>query len=709
MTEPALNAGSPLTDLRGIGPKRSAALAEDRFTVVEDLLMHFPVRYEDRRTFMPVSDLEPGGPAVSLAVTVVSSRVIHTRRKRFRIVEALVQDPGDAMKMVWYNQPYLKQHLTPGRRLILYGRPVLDRRGDTVFQNPEIEMPAPDDDPGVHTGRIVPVHRRLAGLSPRMLRTLLFGVLRRLDRSTLGAALPREVWERPSSMDRLQAIREVHFPSDGTDLDQLADFCTPAWLSLAFEEMFLLQLGLGLNRARYRSAGTRARPGATPSKVADPAKLFPFRLTAAQLRAAGEIAADLAAPYPMARLLQGDVGCGKTAVAVVAMLTVAGAGRQAALMAPTGILAAQHYRNIRKILENVPDLPVPALLTGETGPALRKETLAGINDGSLKLVVGTHALFDAGVRFHDLGLAVVDEQHRFGVLQRAALADKRGRPDLLVMTATPIPRTVAMTVYGDLDISVIDELPPGREPVRTLIREEQDRDKVYQGIREAVQRGRQVYIVVPTVEEEDGRRLKSATGHADRIARDIFPEIPVGVLHGRLSAAEKSDVMDSFRTGRLSILVATTVIEVGLDVPNATVMVVEDADRFGLAQLHQLRGRVGRGAGRSYCILMNGEGPARPEARERLAVIAETTDGFLVAEKDLMIRGPGALLGVEQHGAGDLWFVRQAMARPQLLAEARSVARSLLEKDGGSLRDAERILERLPAGWRSRLRIGRIG
>ena len=704
MTAAGLHIGSDLIELRGIGPKRSAALAQERFTVVEDLLAHFPVRYEDRRAFLPISGLSAGQAAVSLAVAVVSSRLIHTRRKGFRIVEARVQDAAATLKVVWYNQPYLKQHLTRGRELILYGRPVLDRRGEIVLQNPEIEMPSDDDDPGVHTGRIVPVYRRLAGLSPRMLRTLLFGVLEQLEGCAIGPVLPREIRERPAAMDRMQAIRDVHFPPNDTDPDRLAAFSTPAWLSLAFEEMFLLQLGLGHQRNRYRSV---RRAGAV--RLPDPAALFPFRLTPAQDKVLEEIASDLASPHPMARLLQGDVGSGKTAVAVLAILAVVGAGRQAALMAPTGILAAQHHRNIARILEAVPDVPEPVLLTGSMPAGEKKKLLEGIADGSLKLVVGTHALFDAGVKFRDLGLAVVDEQHRFGVLQRAALVEKSGRLDLLVMTATPIPRTVAMTVYGDLDISVIDELPPGREPVRTLVRQEKDRDKVYQGVREAVRQGRQVYIVVPTVEEEDGRRLKSATGHARRLAREWFPEIPVGLLHGRLSAEEKNEVLDGFRSGRLSILVATTVIEVGLDVPNATVMVVEDADRFGLAQLHQLRGRVGRGGGRSYCILMNGDGPPRPEAEERLAVIAGTTDGFLVAEKDLMLRGPGSLLGVEQHGAGDLWFVRQAVARPELLAEARAAARRLLEKDGGSMVEAEQLLAGLPARWRSRLGIARIG
>ena len=475
------------------------------------------------------------------------------------------------------------------------------------------------------------------------------------------------------------------------------------------EEMFLLQLGLGYHRARYRSVPRDAGSGIGTVQVPDPDTVFPFRLTAAQSRVIGEIAADLTSSRPMARLLQGDVGSGKTAVAVLAMLAVSGAGRQAALMAPTGILAAQHHRSLLEILKKIPDRHRPVLLTGSTPAPERREILAGIADGSRKLVVGTHALFDPGVRFQDLGLAVVDEQHRFGVLQRAALADKSGRPDLLVMTATPIPRSVAMTVYGDLDISVLDELPPGREPVRTLVRGEKDRDKVYQGIREAVQRGRQVYVVVPTVEDEGGRRLKSVSGHAAQLNDVVFPEIEVGLLHGRMSSTEKTRVMDRFRSGNLPVLVATTVIEVGLDVPNATVMVVEDADRFGLAQLHQLRGRVGRGGGRSYCILMNGEGPARPEAEERLAVIAGTTDGFKVAEKDLLIRGPGSLLGVEQHGAGDLWFIRQAVAHPELLAEARSEARRFLAKDGGTLKEAEQLLTALPERWRARLRIGRIG
>jgi ATP-dependent DNA helicase RecG len=564
------------------------------------------------------------------------------------------------------------------------------------------------DAEGVHTGRIVPVYRKLADLGSRMQRTLIHRALAGLDDRSLPEQVPPEIARRHEMLDRLEALRRVHFPPPGADVEALVERRTAAHRTLAFEEVFLLQLALALRRQNLQEQGRGISydvPDALRTRLA---KLLPFKLTDAQKRTLREIGEDLRAPHCMNRLLQGDVGSGKTIVALLTLLVAVENGYQGALMAPTEILAEQHYRNLRALFDEREADYRLAILTGSVRSRERRRTLEELAAGEIQLIVGTHALFEAGVEFRRLGMVVVDEQHRFGVLQRAALAGKGDRPDVLVMTATPIPRSLALTLYGDLDLSLIDELPPGRTPIRTVVRLEKDRTRVYDGVRKEVARGRQVYVVVPLVEETEKSDLKAATSLAAELTEVVFPDLSVGLVHGRMKGDEKDRIMQAFGAGEIQILVATTVIEVGVDVANATVMIIEHAERFGLSQLHQLRGRVGRGSERSYCVLMVGEGPTGADAGERLAVMERTSDGFVIAEKDLELRGPGVVFGTQQHGLTDLQFLSVVLRNPALLDAARMEARSLLAGGDGSAR-AERLLASLRPSWRQRLDLARVG
>jgi ATP-dependent DNA helicase RecG len=705
-----LRADTALRYVKGVGPRRAEALAEVGFETAEDLLYALPFRYEDRRSFSRVADLLPGGAETTLDVEVVSSRLIRTRRRGFTIFEAYVKDASGTVRAVWYNQPYLERAFSPGRRAVLFGRPGRSKyKSGVVLENPDHEFLDDEDAEGVHTGRIVPVYRKLADLSSRVQRNLIHRILTGLDPSTLADPVPAEVREAEALMPRLEALRETHFPSDDAALQQLAERATPAQRALAFEEMYLLQLALAVRRR-----GVLEQARGNPYELTDAMrtgfmKLLPFKLTGAQKRVLREIGDDLKAPHPMNRLLQGDVGSGKTVVALLAMLVAVENGFQAVLMAPTEILAEQHFRTLRGMLD-VPGADYRlAFLSGSLRAAPRRAALERIGSGAAQIVVGTHALFESGVDFRKLGVVVVDEQHRFGVLQRAALAEKGTRPDVLVMTATPIPRSLALTVYGDLDVSVIDELPPGRTPVRTVVRTERGRKKVYDGIRQQIGQGRQVYVVVPLVEETEKSDLKAATEFAEHLKNDVFPDLDIGLLHGRMKGEEKDAVMRRFTVGAVQILVATTVIEVGVDVPNATVMVVEHAERFGLSQLHQLRGRVGRGSEKSYCVLMTHGGAQGAEAAERLKVMEDTTDGFRIAEKDLEIRGPGAVFGTQQHGLSDLQFLAVVLRAPELLDAARDAARGVVGERGAGLAQAEQTLATLRPGWQKRLELARVG
>ncbi len=670
---------TPLNDVKGIGPRRALDLAAIGLQTVEDLLFHLPFRYEDRSHFLPIAALLPGVRG-TVRARVVNAVLRRTRVRGWSILEALVEDESGSIRVVFFNQPYLRSLLQTGRAVILYGEVHEARSGrrGPVLESPQFELVIEADRETIHTGRVVPIYPRLPGFSSRAVRSLMHAVLGSLP-DALPEPLPPGLVASRRLLGRREAFAAAHFPPDDTDPGDLLALRTPAHRRLIFEEFFFLQLGFALAR---RDLEALRRPGG-PLRVDEGIRarlraVLPFRLTAAQRRVLKEIAGDLMGPRPMNRLLQGDVGSGKTVVALLAALLVVENGGQVAFMAPTEILAEQHHRSFRRLLAGKAT-PV-ALLTAGVKGAARRQVQNGLRSGSIPIVVGTHAVVEDEVSFRSLRLVVIDEQHRFGVTQRRRLRAKGERPDVLVMTATPIPRTLALTLYGDLDVSVIDELPPGRTPIKTVVRGEESRLKVYRFLREQIGAGRQAYVVYPLVEESEKLALKAAVAMAERLRRDIFPDLGVGLLHGRLKADERERVMSQFAAGRLPILVATTVIEVGIDVPNATVMVIEQAERFGLSQLHQLRGRVGRGAHESFCILMAGQ-EGTEEARRRLEVMCETNDGFAIARRDLEIRGPGEFLGTRQSGLPDLRVgdIRRdhaifEAARLEAFAAAESVA-----------------------------------
>jgi ATP-dependent DNA helicase RecG len=678
---------SALQYLKGVGPRRAADLQHVGLSTVEDLLYRFPTRYEDRGHFQTIASLRPG-VAASIAGEVLSSGVRPTRRPRFRIFEMLVRDRTGSLRAIWFNQPFLNDVFHPRQRVILYGKLELSSHG-LQMQNPQYELLRGDDDtesdgapPGeaisdeetIHTGRIVPVYEKTGQLTAKLQRALVYQALQTLP-PALPDPLPEDVRRRQGLMDRRQALQDVHFPPPDVPIDQLNAFRSPAHRRLIFEEFFLFQLGIVLRRRRADTE-RKARPVVVTDATREAVRrVLPFRLTNDQKTAVREIVTDMQRPQPMNRLLQGDVGSGKTIVALMASLVAMENGLQVAFMAPTEILAEQHFFNIRRLLEQ--SRFRIALLTGATPARKRRELLAELAGGSLHMVIGTHALVQEDVAFHELGLAVIDEQHRFGVLQRATLRAKGLHPDVLVMTATPIPRTLALTTYGDLDVSVIREMPPGRKPISTTARPESRRDDIYAFVRDQIEQGRQAYIIYPLVEESEKVDLKAATEMADHLSQDVFPEFRVALLHGRMKQDAKDRVMGGFARGEFHILVSTTVVEVGVDVANATVMVVEHAERFGLSQLHQLRGRVGRSQHKSYCILLY-QSPLSEQGRERLKALTDTTDGFEIAERDLALRGPGDFFGTRQSGLPTL-RVGDLLRDHAVMEEARREAVASLD------------------------------
>jgi ATP-dependent DNA helicase RecG len=702
-----MQADTELRFMKEVGPRRAEKLAEIGLHTIEDLLYVLPFRYEDRRSFSKIADLEPDGAVKTVEARVVAAKLIRTRRRNFTIFEATLEDDSGTITAVWYNRRYLEKAFIEGRRVVLFGKATTNRYGRRVLENADHEFLDDEDTTGIHTGRIVPVYRKTADLSSRMVRRIIYLALQQIERNSLNVRVPVEIAARYDWMARGDALQAIHFPPDETDPDDLLDRRTPAQQSLAFEEIFLVQLALAVRRDGMRRETKRRSYALTDELRAELAQLLPFKLTEAQKRVLKEIIDDIRSPYVMNRLLQGDVGSGKTIVALLALMVAIESGFQGALMAPTEILAEQHYRSIGKMFEAAGKECPMVLLTGSLRAVARREVEGKIASGWAKLVIGTHALFEGGAQFRNLGLCVIDEQHRFGVLQRARLADKGDSPDRLVMTATPIPRSLAMTLYGDLDVSVIDELPPGRTPVRTVIRREKERRRVYAGIRTEVGKGQQVYVVVPLVEETEKSDLKAAKEFAERLIAELAP-LRVGLVHGRLKGPEKDAVMSAFAAGEIDVLVATTVIEVGVDVPNASAMIIEHAERFGLSQLHQLRGRVGRGSAKSYCVLMVGKEVTSKEADERLGVMVETNDGFRIAERDLALRGPGVLFGTSQHGVSDLQFLAEVIRQPVLLDNARSEAQAMVAAEGGRER-AMLILDALGARWRERIELAKIG
>lgn len=696
---------TPLQFLKGVGPKRAADLQRVGISTIEDLLYRFPLRYEDRGHLQSIAALK-AGQHVAIAGRIQSSRLRVTRRPGFKIFEALVGDATGSVVAVWMNQSFLQDILRRDVHVVLFG--AVEARPGLQLMNPDYEIVDSSDAdsveagdaPTVHTGRIVPVYEKAGAMTPKMQRRLVYDVLSHMP-SDLPDPFPEETRQRLELPDRRTALLEAHFPPPDTPADRLNDFRTPAQVRLIFEEFFLFQLGIML---RKRAAVREAKPRViqVDDRVRESARgILPFRLTDGQKQSLKEIVEDMQRPTPMNRLLQGDVGAGKTIVALLAALVAMENGLQVAFMAPTEILAEQHFLSLRKLLEK--SRFHVELVTGATTGLRRRDLLARLSAGDIHLVVGTHALVQGSVNFRSLGLAIIDEQHRFGVVQRATLRSKGLMPDVLVMTATPIPRTLALTVYGDLDVSVIRDMPPGRRAILTAVKPESRREDVYEAVRAQLEQGRQAYVVYPLIEESEKVDLRAATEMADHLAQEVFPAFRVALLHGRLKQDAKDRVMRAFTAGEIQVLVSTTVIEVGIDVPNATVMVIEHAERFGLSQLHQLRGRVGRGSHQSHCVLLYQYAISK-QGKERLKALADTNDGFEIAERDLQLRGPGDFFGTRQSGLPTLRTGDLLRDHPLMETARDEVARFL---DGNQA--AGPIVERMKAAWPSRFGLMDIG
>jgi ATP-dependent DNA helicase RecG len=724
---------TPVQFIKGIGPRIAESLVEKDISTAEDLLYHLPFRYEDRANPRTLNELVAGETA-SVIGEVRGSVLLRTRA--MPIFEMTLGQGTGTLKCIWFRGTYLKDRFQAGQTVAVFGRVEASRssRGFKMIQ-PQFEVlpEATEEFSSLEMGRITPIYESLGGskLGPRWVRRQLFELLREL-RGHIPETLPAAMLERLSMPSRDMSLQQVHFPDAATPLNQLQSARTAAHRRLIFEELFFLELGLEIKR---RKAKERAGIAFAPNEQVRAAlrEVLPFHPTAAQKRALGEIVEDMKQPSPMRRLLQGDVGSGKTIVALQAMLIAIENGYQAALMAPTEILATQHYLSARKLLERATRHYRITLLTGSLDLHHKRMARGRIAHGEADLIIGTHALIEEKVDFHRLGLVVVDEQHRFGVLQRFRLMKKpgQGEPDVLVMTATPIPRTLALSLYGDLDLSVLDELPPGRTPIVTRRGSDERADEVWQFVRKQVAGGRQAYIVYPVIEgpsddqpeldfpapEEPAAKpgksgaapslfarptLKAATEMYESLRGGAFQGLRVGLIHGRLSADDKEIVMRRFQRGELDVLVSTTVIEVGVDVPNATVMVIEHAERFGLAQLHQLRGRVGRGEAKSYCMLMTG-GRVSPEAEQRLDAMVRTQDGFELAELDLSLRGPGEFFGTRQAGLPDFRVANLVRDR-EMLELAKREAAAFVASGGAEATESERAIltARLKQAWQRR-------
>lgn len=655
--------GAPVTSLQGVGPRQGQRLKRLGIVTIRDLIYHFPRRYDDFGQLKQINQLSLGEEVT--VVGVVRQAQPQGTRSGKNVFRVSLSDGTGVIECSWFNQPYLEKTLKPGREIAVSGQ-VGEFLGRLVFASPEWEPLRRDL---LHTGRLVPVYALTEGLPMRWLRGLIRRTLQQWAPRIVDP-LPQQMLESAELIDLPSAILQIHFPESHEALDR-------ARTRLCFDELLLLQLGVLAKRREWREASGRAIQ-AEAQELDEFVGGLPFALTGAQQRAIRQVLEDMARPVPMSRLLQGDVGSGKTVVAVAAMLAAARAGFQAALMAPTSILAEQHDATVRAMLARYPEVRC-ALLQGSLSAAEKARIRKELAEGRVSIVIGTHALIQETVDFTKLGLIIVDEQHRFGVLQRNTLRDKGVlfRPHMLAMSATPIPRTLALTLYGDLDVTVLDELPPDRQTVMTAVRTRSSREAIYSFMRAQIERGRQAFVICPLVEESPQIEAKAAVVEHERLSQDIFPMFRVGLLHGRIGADEKERIMAAFKAGEYDILVSTAVVEVGVDVPNATVMLIEEAERFGLAQLHQFRGRVGRGAFKSYCILLT---ESRSEEHvARLRVLEETTDGFVLAEKDLEMRGPGDLMGVRQHGLPELRVAR--LSDTAVLALARREALRIHEED----------------------------
>ena len=703
--DPALT--TEVSYLKGVGPQRAALLNERGIRTLEDLLACLPFRYEDRIRFSNIREIEPD-KTYTVRAKVATGGAVRYARGGNAIYHLLVQDATGSLHCKFFHGGYLESRLKPGQELVLHGKAEIDRLRPARIEmvNPQIELLGKDGADSTEVGRIVPIYEAIGTFGSRAIRRVIYQALGGLDEK-LFDPLPQEMLSRLGFPSRREAILYAHFPPSTEDVEALNSFRSPAHQRLIFEEFFFYQLSLALGRRATRSEkgiAFRVREDRFREALK---RILPFKPTGAQKRVLAEIAADMEKPAPMNRLLQGDVGSGKTIVAFEAAVIAIENGFQCALMAPTEILAVQHYLAARRIL-GPGGYRVELLISG-LKPGEKKAARERIRSGEAQMVIGTHALIEEEVAFARLGFVAIDEQHRFGVLQRKRLMDKaaaRGTPpDVLVMTATPIPRTLSLTLYGDLDVSILDELPPGRTPIVTRRTSEPHLRGVWDFLRREVQRGRQAYIVYPVIEESK-MELKAAMIEYERLSREEFPHLKLGLLHGRLPSEEKEEIMQRFRRGEIQALVATTVIEVGVDVPNATVMVIEHAERFGLAQLHQLRGRIGRGAEKSHCILVASE-PLTEEARQRLDALAGTTDGFQLAELDLKLRGPGEFFGTRQHGVRG-FAIANPLRDAELLGLARREAFALVETPE-QLPALRRLLDSLAPQWHHRYHLAKVG
>ena len=676
----ALKLDTPITAVRGISDKLAPRFHKLGVNTVRDMLYFFPRRHIDYSKRQSVATLEVGQEQTVVANIWQAQEVRPGGR---RSAEAVIGDESGNMKVIWFNQPYMARQLRTGEQYVFSGKVSL-YKGIKVFISPEYELLSGDD--LTHTGRLIPVYPLTEGLSPRMVRRIIKEVVEDCS-SQLRDFMPQEVMAEAGLIGLQQAIKQAHYPDDDQAKDQ-------ARRRLAFDELFIIQLGVLSRRKNWRESGKANRIAAKDNVLEPFLASLPYTMTGAQARSLNDIMSDLAKVKPMSRLLQGEVGSGKTVVAVAALLAAAASGYQGAFMAPTEILAEQHFSTISNILSScgrlesdegslrtfsrLLDRPVTlALLKGSMKKSEKNTAYERIAAGDVDIAVGTHALIQEDVEFKKLGLAIVDEQHRFGVMQRAALRQKGPNPHLLAMTATPIPRSLALTLYGDLDLSVIDELPAGRQVIKTKWLASDQREMAYRFIRKQVLEGRQAFVICPLISDSEAIEAKAAVSEHERLSREVFPDLKLGLVHGRLKSSDKEDAMRKFRSGEFHILVATPVVEVGIDIPNATVMLIEGADRFGLAQLHQFRGRVGRGEHQSYCILL-AESPS-PESRERLSLLEHTNDGFVLAEEDLRLRGPGDFFGIRQSGLPDLKMAR--LSDMKLLELARKEAIKIFKVD----------------------------
>ncbi|MGD9015157.1 MAG: ATP-dependent DNA helicase RecG [Candidatus Omnitrophota bacterium] len=682
---------TPIRYLKGVGPGKAKLFNQLGIDTIEDLIYYFPRRYEDRSNFLPILKLKEGEEQTIKANVLTISQRQSWRRRRFNIFEAVVGDSTGKIYCVWFNQPYLKDYFKPGQTVILYGR-IQKYKGRLQMSSPEFEFTYKDNDESLNVGRIIPVYSLIEGITQRSFRKFIKTVLNQYL-SQINDFLPYDIRSRNNLLNLAKSLINIHFP-ESLELQK------QSYVRLSFDEFFLFQIPLALRKLKKKEKQGIAHQVEGEIITSFMANL-PFKLTQAQERVIDEIKQDLASLQPMQRLLQGDVGSGKTVVATIASLMAIQGGYQAGFMVPTEILAKQHYENIKSQIAKIKYNRYPlnmGLITSSINKTDKLKIYQKIKQGKINLVIGTHALLEEEVEFKNLGLVVIDEQHKFGVGQRALLPKKGISPDILIMTATPIPRTLAITLYGDLDISVINQLPPGRLPIKAIHFSENQVSEAYQLAKEQLLKKRQVYIVYPVIEESWALDMVGARKRYEELRSDEFKGFRLGLIHGRLPQKEQDRIMDKFKNQELDALIATTVLEVGIDVPNASCMIIEHAERFGLAQLHQLRGRVGRGREQSFCILVSD--PQTREAKARIEVMIEYSDGFRIAEEDLKIRGPGEFFGHRQHGLAEL-KIANPLTQLQLLKRARIEAIKLINLDQNltlrqNLELREKLLQRFP-------------